>query len=172
MTSENRRVPDTGPADLDAGAAEVVAAVHKVQDPEIDVTLADLGVLRDIAVHGDTVCLSLVPTRVACPARSEMERRLRAAVAAVRPTAAVSINWVDGGWRPADVSARGLRGMGGCGYVVAEQAERCPYCDSADLARASTFGGSVCKVPFSCRSCGSCFDLLRSSCAAVDKRPA
>ena len=78
---------------------QVSAAVSEVQDPEIDITLADLGVLRDVAVHGDTVRLSLVPTRVACPARSEMERRLRAAVAGVRPTAAVSIDWADGGWR-------------------------------------------------------------------------
>jgi ring-1,2-phenylacetyl-CoA epoxidase subunit PaaD len=159
------------PANPDGGTGDVSAAVSEVQDPEIDVTLADLGVLRDVAVHGDTVRLSLVPTRVACPARSEMERRLRAAVATVRPTADVSIDWADGGWRPSDVSARGLRVMGHCGYVVAEQAERCPYCDSADITQVSAFGGSVCKIPFNCRSCGSCFDLLRSSCATAAKRP-
>src|SRR3954463_14190352 len=94
---------------MTGGEEEFMSAVRAVRDPEIDITLADLGVLRDIAVHGDTVRLSLVPTRVACPARSEMERRLRAAVAGVRPVAAVSIDWTDGGWRPADVSPRGLR---------------------------------------------------------------
>jgi ring-1,2-phenylacetyl-CoA epoxidase subunit PaaD len=150
---------------------EIAEAVSEVQDPEIDITLADLGVLRDVDVQGDTVRLSLVPTRVACPARSEMERRLRAAVATVRPTATVSIDWADGGWRSADVSARGLRVLSDRGYVAAEQAEHCPYCDSTDITQASAFGGSVCKIPFSCRACGSCFDLLRSSCAAAHKRP-
>jgi ring-1,2-phenylacetyl-CoA epoxidase subunit PaaD len=168
MTGDGGPPSGTRPANRDE---EVSAAVSEVQDPEIDITLADLGVLRDVAVHGDTVRLSLVPTRVACPARSEMERRLRAAVADVRPTAAVSIDWADGGWRPADVSARGRRVLGDRGYVAAEQAERCPYCDSTDVTQTGAFGGSVCKIPFGCRSCGSCFDLLRSSCAAVDKRP-
>ena len=156
---------------MTGGSGEIVAAVREVQDPEIDITLADLGVLRDVAVEGDTVRLSLVPTRVACPARSEMERRLRAAVAGVRPAAAVSIDWTDGGWQPSDVSARGLRVLNDCGYAAAEHADRCPYCASADIAQAGAFGGSVCKIPFSCRSCGSCFDLLRSSCATAHHRP-
>ncbi|MGM0357321.1 iron-sulfur cluster assembly protein, partial [Streptomyces sp. ECR3] len=66
-----------------AAAARRVAA--RVPDPELPMlTLADLGVLRDVRVEEDgTVVADLTPTYSGCPAmaemRAEVAARLRAA---------------------------------------------------------------------------------------------
>ena len=57
---------------LDARRARHIA--ERVPDPELPMlTLADLGVLRDVEVGGDgTVVVSLTPTYSGCPAMAEM----------------------------------------------------------------------------------------------------
>ncbi|MFI9051002.1 iron-sulfur cluster assembly protein [Streptomyces sp. NPDC053427] len=165
----------TAPQETSADSAErhVRAAVSAVRDPEIDVTLADLGVLRSLTVRDGSVAVVLAPTRTACPGRRTMEREVRSAVAAVLPSAAVDIVWQPGGWRPEHVSANGLRVLRECGYGIAGrsrpapeatfQIRRCPYCGSGVIESLGRFGGSVCKTPFQCRSCGSAFDELGSA---------
>ncbi|WP_319058046.1 1,2-phenylacetyl-CoA epoxidase subunit PaaD, partial [Streptomyces europaeiscabiei] len=67
----------------DARRARLIA--EQVPDPELPMlTLADLGVLRDVELTGDgTVVASLTPTYSGCPAMAEMRAdvaaRLRAA---------------------------------------------------------------------------------------------
>ncbi|MGW8725578.1 iron-sulfur cluster assembly protein [Streptomyces sp. NPDC055808] len=161
-------------AATDSAERQVRAALHTVRDPEIDVTLVDLGVLRALTVREGHVRVVLAPTRTACPGRSTMEREVRAAVAAALPSAPVDIVWQPGGWRPEHVSATGLRVLRECGYGItgrsapdaapaAIQLRRCPYCGSGVTESAGRFGGSVCKTPFQCRSCGSAFDELGSA---------
>ncbi|WP_181138437.1 iron-sulfur cluster assembly protein [Streptomyces sp. Ru73] len=164
----------TGERHREDAADRVRAAVYAVRDPEIDVTLADLGVLRSLTVRDDAVDLVLAPTRTACPGRAAMEGAVRAAVATVLPAAAVHVVWQPGAWRAEHVTERGLRTLRGCGYGVAGrgpacgeaatvQLRRCPYCGSGVVESLGRFGGSVCRTPFLCRSCGSAFDELGSA---------
>ncbi|HKW55673.1 MAG TPA: iron-sulfur cluster assembly protein, partial [Stellaceae bacterium] len=60
------------------------AAAAQIVDPEIPVlSIADLGVLRDVRVSGDTVEVVITPTYSGCPAMRmielEIETALRAA---------------------------------------------------------------------------------------------
>ena len=64
----------------DAARARAVAAT--VTDPELPMlTLADLGVLRDVALAGGTVIVTITPTYLGCPAmatmRDDLVHRLR-----------------------------------------------------------------------------------------------
>ncbi len=46
---------------------------ESVPDPELPMlTLADLGILRDVTVEGDRVVVSITPTYSGCPALAEM----------------------------------------------------------------------------------------------------
>ena len=46
-----------------------LAALEAVTDPEIPVlTIADLGILRDVSVQNDTVEVTITPTYSGCPA--------------------------------------------------------------------------------------------------------
>lgn len=149
---------------LDARA--IRAQVDRVEDPEVPITLTDLGVVRDVAVNAAARAVSVVlrPTRLACPARDEMARRVRAAVEAVAPDATTSVRWEMSGWESSDVSTEGTRALLQIGYAdPALSAARCPYCESAQVRREGSFGGGVCKSPYSCRSCGSTFDVLKNT---------
>jgi ring-1,2-phenylacetyl-CoA epoxidase subunit PaaD len=62
-------------------AARRIAA--SVPDPELPMlTLADLGILRDVSVTGERVTVSLTPTYSGCPALAEMSRDVAARLAA------------------------------------------------------------------------------------------
>jgi len=66
-----------------SAATEVRAALADVHDPEIPVvTIEDLGILRDVAVDGDRVVVTITPTYSGCPAMAEIEADVRRALAA------------------------------------------------------------------------------------------
>lgn len=149
-------------------ADRIRAAVATVEDPEVPVTLQDLGVVREVRVAGSTVHVLLRPTRLACPARGEMARRVREAVGATAPGVEVEVDWEMAAWRGGDVSDRGTEVLLQIGYAdPGAHTPACPYCGSDDVRSEGAFGGAVCKVPFSCRSCGSTFDALKGTPAAA-----
>jgi ring-1,2-phenylacetyl-CoA epoxidase subunit PaaD len=146
--------------------------VAGVRDPEIDVGLGDLGVLRSVSLTGDRIRVRLAPTRLSCPAIGEIARRVRSALADAAPGRGIEIVWERGTWQPAAVTAAGRDALRRFGYRVAGAAPRCPYCGSGDVARAGRFGGAVCKVPYDCRGCGSPFDVIGTAgCTAVLPTP-
>lgn len=149
--------------------------VSRVEDPEVPVTLVDLGVVRSVSLDGDVVSIVLRPTRLACPARGEMERRVRDAVRRADDTLTVDVSWEMAQWTGGDVNSAGRQVLLQIGYAdPAGSTLSCPYCGSADLRKAGSHGGAVCKQPYTCRSCGSTYDALRGSVATPgpDRRPA
>ena len=91
--------------------------VDRVEDPEVPITLTDLGVVREIQFGDDEVVVTLRPTRLACPAREEMARRVRLAVAEAASVKDVEIRWEMAAWRGADVSAAGTKVLLDIGYA-------------------------------------------------------
>lgn len=141
-------------------------ALATVEDPEVPITLADLGVLREVEFTEHAVRIVLVPTRLGCPARDEMARRVRAAVHTVDPALQADVEWQITAWSPAAVSGKGLTVLPLAGYASPAQTEiGCPYCGSGEIRTEGAFGGSLCKRPYTCRACGSPFDALASASA-------
>jgi ring-1,2-phenylacetyl-CoA epoxidase subunit PaaD len=66
-----------------ATLAEARRIAASVPDPELPMlTLADLGILRDVSVAGQRVTVSLTPTYSGCPALAEMRRDVAARLTA------------------------------------------------------------------------------------------
>lgn len=155
-----RFVPDPQP---DSTAA-IRGAVARVEDPEIPVTLADLGVLRAVDVDATGVRILLRTTRLACPGRQRMAADLEAAVAGVVSGLCVDVEWDTTPWRPEDATEAGRQALRDFGYAMAGgQVPACPYCGAGESRPEGLRGGSPCKVPFTCRRCGSPFDALAGS---------
>lgn len=146
------------------GALE--AALARVEDPEIPVTLRDLGVLRGVSVEGTRVRVRLRPTRLGCPGRDRMERDVAAAVKALAPWLTVEVDWELSPWREQDVTPAGKAALKEIGYaLLLGGPARCPYCASENVRPEGEFGGALCKLPYTCRACGSTFDAMRSALA-------
>ncbi len=163
----------------DAGHARHIAS--QVPDPELPMlTLADLGVLREVEVGADgTVVATLTPTYSGCPAMAEM----RAAVAARLTEAGyarVEIRTVlDPPWTTDWITPDGRRKLAEHGIAPPGPAPRsapgpvplvlsptrhqvaCPRCGSADTEETSRFGATSCKALWRCRACREPFEYLK-----------
>lgn len=150
-------------------------AAATVVDPEIPVlTIADLGVLRDVSVAADgTLDVAITPTYSGCPAMNmiavEVELALaRAGLPRARVHTVLSPAWSTD-WMTAD-GRRKLReygvapppppGAGRAGLFGVAEVE-CPLCGSADTEQISLFGSTSCKSLWRCRTCREPFDHFK-----------
>ncbi|MFF5477913.1 1,2-phenylacetyl-CoA epoxidase subunit PaaD [Streptomyces sp. NPDC012935] len=163
---------------LEARRARRIA--DQVPDPELPMlTLADLGVLRDVELTEDgTVVASLTPTYSGCPAMAEM----RADVAARLREAGyerVEIRTVlDPPWTSDWITPSGRRKLTEHGIAPPGPAPRdagpvalvlsptrhavtCPRCGSADTEETSRFAATSCKALWRCRACREPFEYVK-----------
>jgi ATP-binding protein involved in chromosome partitioning len=69
----------------------ILAALSKVQEPELHQDLVSLGMVRDLNIEDGTVRLVLMLTTPACPLRGQIEKEAREAVLAVPGVKTVSL---------------------------------------------------------------------------------
>lgn len=160
-------------------AARAVAAA--VTDPEMPMlTLADLGVLRDVRQNSDgRITVDITPTYSGCPAmatmRADLLRHLsRAGFDDVDVRTVLSPAW-SSDW----ISAEGRRKLAAAGIspphrAVADsdgsipisliprtQVIPCPQCGSTNTERTSEFGATACKSLHRCLACAEPFDHVK-----------
>jgi ring-1,2-phenylacetyl-CoA epoxidase subunit PaaD len=148
-------------------------AAASVVDPEIPVlTIADLGVLRDVAVTDGHVEVAITPTYSGCPAMNmialEVELALaRAGLPRARVRTVLSPAWTTD-WMSED-GRRKLREYGiapppsgaSRGALFGIETIACPLCGSQDTERLSEFGSTSCKSLWRCRACREPFDTFK-----------
>jgi ring-1,2-phenylacetyl-CoA epoxidase subunit PaaD len=149
-----------------------VTALEAVTDPEIPVlTIADLGILRDVSVDGDTVDVTITPTYSGCPAmnmiRLDIETALARAGVKARVHTRLSPAWTTD-WL-SDAARRKLAAFGVAPpehaasrrALFGEEHPACPRCGSADTELISEFGSTACKSLHRCRACREPFDAFK-----------
>lgn len=141
-----------------------------VVDPEIPVlTLADLGIIREVQCDNDSVEITITPTYAGCPAmqtmRTDIENVLeKAGYRHVKVRQCLSPAWTTD-WM-SDSGREKLRAYGiapplktTCGKSI-DRIE-CPQCKSAEVKRISEFGSTACKALYQCRECLEPFDYFK-----------
>ena len=154
--------------------ARAWAAAAAVVDPEIPVlTIADLGVLRDVRVGADgTVEVSITPTYSGCPAMTVIALEVELALARAGIDKARVATVLSPAWTTDWMSEEGRRKLAEYGIALpAKRAGRralfgvetvaCPRCGSADTEEISAFGSTACKALRRCRSCREPFDHFK-----------
>jgi ring-1,2-phenylacetyl-CoA epoxidase subunit PaaD len=155
------------------------AVAGEVRDPEMPMlTLADLGVLRDVQVEGDVVVASITPTYSGCPAmatmRDDLVHRLTDAGFArvevrVVLSPAWSSDWITEQGRAA-LRAAGLSPPGPAPRATGpvrltlepfRRAVTCPRCGSPRTEAVSEFGATACKALYRCADCLEPFDHVK-----------
>jgi ring-1,2-phenylacetyl-CoA epoxidase subunit PaaD len=159
---------------------EARAVAETVTDPELPMlTLADLGVLRDVRTERGTVVVEITPTYTGCPAmgvmRADLVQALREAgypEVDVRTVLAPpwSTDWISSDGRrklaEAGIAPPGSAPARPSGPVPLQlgptvRALSCPLCGSADTEELSPFGATACKDLHRCRGCGEPFEHVK-----------
>jgi ring-1,2-phenylacetyl-CoA epoxidase subunit PaaD len=149
------------------------AAAAQVADPEIPVlTIADLGVLRDVRVAGDTVEVEITPTYSGCPAMRVIELEIetalhRAGIDKVRVATVLKPAWTtdwlsqEGRRKLAEFGIAPPQGRASRRALFGADAVTCPRCGAADTERLAEFGSTACKALYRCRACCEPFDYFK-----------
>lgn len=156
---------------------------ESVPDPELPMlTLADLGILRDVSADGGRVIVSLTPTYSGCPALAEMRRDLLLRLAAGGLDAEVrtvlspawSSDWISTAGRrklaaagiapPLPARSLTARGHGGPVPLALTPVRRdvaCPLCGAPGAEQTAAFSSTACRALYRCVSCGEPFDYVK-----------
>lgn len=151
-----------------------------VPDPELPmVTLADLGILREVRADGDAVTVTITPTYSGCPAMREigfdLRHRLRGAgFAEVIVRTALfppwSSDWITPDGR-AKLRAAGIAPPNSAGHrptgpvpltlTAAVRKVSCPRCGSRRTRETSQFSATACKALYRCQDCQEPFEYVK-----------
>lgn len=144
---------------------EIWAWLDQVPDPEIPViSVVDLGIVRGISWHGETLEVAVTPTYSGCPATRvismDIETALRErGLSDVRIKTQIAPPWTTD-WLSEKGRAR-LEDYGIAPPSPAGGPERCPHCGSQEVTRISQYGSTPCKAQWRCNSCLEPFDYFK-----------
>ncbi len=148
-------------------------AVATVTDPEIPVlTIADLGVLRDVTVNDGQVEVTITPTYTGCPAMNVIALEIDMALVRAGFTGAKIRTVLSPAWTTDWLTASGREKLlaygiappdraGGRRALFGEARAACPLCGSGDTELLAEFGSTACKSLYRCRSCREPFDAFK-----------
>jgi len=162
--------------------AQVWAWLGEVPDPEIPViSVVDLGIVREVALEGDEVVVTITPTYSGCPAMQviaeDVENALRArGIERVRIASRLSPAWTTDWMSEAGKAA--LKGYGIAPpvqqvidisglkhgvkrHAIQEPDVACPNCGSSHTRLTSQFGSTPCKALYQCLDCKEPFDYFK-----------
>jgi ring-1,2-phenylacetyl-CoA epoxidase subunit PaaD len=148
-------------------------AVAGVVDPEIPVlTIADLGVLRDVAVTDGRVEVAITPTYSGCPAMNMIALEIELALEREGFRGSSVRTVLSPAWTTDWMSERGRQKLKEYGIappqpgssrraLFGEQQVACPQCGSGDTQVLSEFGSTSCKALWRCNACREPFDYFK-----------
>ena len=148
-------------------------AASQVVDPEIPVlTIADLGVLRDVAVLDGHVEVAITPTYSGCPAMNMIALEIELALAREGIRGCEIRTVLSPAWTTDWMSDDGRRKLREYGIAppLASSSRRalfgvqqvaCPQCGSTNTEVLSEFGSTSCKALWRCKSCREPFDYFK-----------
>ncbi|MCO4254731.1 1,2-phenylacetyl-CoA epoxidase subunit PaaD [Pseudarthrobacter cellobiosi] len=147
-----------------------------VCDPEIPVlTIADLGILRDVQAEGKCVRVTITPTYSGCPAMDAIRDDLKKAFATEGYTAEVDLvlapawttDWMTEAGK-AKLQEYGIAPPSGmaaaarhAGPIRLKMAVKCPQCSSLNTKELTRFGSTSCKALYVCNDCLEPFDYFK-----------
>jgi ring-1,2-phenylacetyl-CoA epoxidase subunit PaaD len=148
---------------------EIWDLLKGISDPEIPViTIADLGILRDVEIKDDKIVVSITPTYSGCPAMQAISDEIKSTLKengienAEIKTIFHPVWTTD--WLSDDAKER-LRQYGIAPPSRTTNSEprtiKCPHCNSLNTELISQFGSTACKALHRCLGCKEPFDYFK-----------
>jgi ring-1,2-phenylacetyl-CoA epoxidase subunit PaaD len=164
----------------------VLELLSEIPDPEMPISIVDLGIVARVAIDNATVTVDILPTFVGCPALPMIQNDIIEKLGALPDVKDVRVNFIfDPPWsvdRITDLGRESLREHGvtvplpgagaGEGVIQAmlQQVKRvhlrtsailCPFCGSNRTRLDSAFGPTRCRMIYYCDACRNSFEHLK-----------
>ena len=153
--------------------SRVEEVVASVVDPELRVvTIADLGILREVSTDPSTgaVVVTITPTYSGCPAMDVIRADIQDALARAGHPRSEVRTVLHPAWSTDMITPAGRDKLAAAGTappgpsttpVLLRLTARCPRCGSPDTEELSHFGSTPCKALWRCRACAEPFDHVK-----------
>lgn len=151
--------------------------LDEVMDPEIPVlSVLDLGIVRDVRWHDDTLQVDVCPTYSGCPATRFISESITSALHEQGVKDVVVKTVLTPPWSSAWITPRGRERLLAYGIVppVVEAgpdvglpwrrprpALNCPRCGDSAVEKLSEFGSTPCKAQYRCTACLEPFEYFK-----------
>jgi ring-1,2-phenylacetyl-CoA epoxidase subunit PaaD len=155
---------------------DVLRILGTVMDPEVPViSVVELGIIRDIAIDGAAVQVTVTPTYSGCPAMREIEHDIVTALEMQGIPGATIVTTYSPPWTTDWIGPEAREKLRVYGIAPPSRAEpgglitltrrrepvRCPCCGSTDTVLRSEFGSTACKAIHACNACKQPFDEFK-----------
>ena len=151
----------------DTEQLEVNRLLSNITDPEIPVlTIADLGILREVNIKGKNVEVVITPTYSGCPAMDMIAAHIRMELLSHGYTPIIR-TVISPSWTTDWISEEGKAKLQAYGISPPGNSREtdsivlCPQCSSANTKLISQFGSTACKSLYRCLDCLECFDHFK-----------
>ncbi|MGI9014325.1 MAG: 1,2-phenylacetyl-CoA epoxidase subunit PaaD [Phycisphaerales bacterium] len=150
--------------------------LRTIDDPEMPISIVDLGIVEDVAIDGSDVTVTILPTFVGCPALDMIRSDIESHLSALGGVDRVNVRFVhDPAWTPARISEQGrarLRehgvtttphslGNAAAAIELRTSAIACPFCASNNTRLDSPFGPTRCRAIYYCDGCRNSFEHIK-----------
>lgn len=149
---------------MNAQLEQLRAIAGAVADPEIPVlTIADLGVLRDVAFGTDGIpVITITPTYSGCPAMRVIEAEIRTALSHAGYENVDVRTVLSPAWTTDWLTGEGRAKLHAYGIAPPTRSDpACPQCGSTKTELLSAFGSTSCKALWRCMTCREPFDRFK-----------
>ena len=145
---------------------QITSLLEQVTDPEIPVvSIADLGILREVKMEDQRAEIVITPTYTGCPAMLEIEKDINntlklAGIDDFKITTVLSPAWSTDFMTEA--GKQKLKEYGIAPPNPSDESDiECPNCGSRNTEMISQFGSTACKSLFKCHDCLEPFDYFK-----------
>lgn len=149
--------------------------LRSIDDPEMPISIVDLGIVVCVECHDEVVAIDITPTYTGCPALDMIDGQIKSRVGELSGVRDVRLRHVfDPPWSAARISAAGRERLAGHGVTVAapelvqlglpaDRGVPCPFCGSTATRVDSPFGPTRCRATHYCEACRNPFEHIKSA---------
>ena len=168
-------------------ADAILEVLRTIPDPEMPISIVDLGLIEEVAIEDGTVRIDVLPTFVGCPALPMIADDITKKIGALDGVDDVDVHFkFDPPWTVDRITEEGRASLkthgvtvpppgsgatkldvpghqpGAPGYVeFRTSAIPCPFCDSNETRLDSAFGPTRCRMIYYCDACKNTFEHMK-----------
>lgn len=153
----------------------IYGILDEVLDPEVPVlSITDLGIVRDVAIEGENIIVTITPTYSGCPAMNAIEQAIMLAFAEAQVRNIQLKTVLAPAWTTDWITDRGIQRLKEYGIAPPEKSSSdkaklslfnktitCPQCGSETTELISQFGSTACKAQYRCTNCMEPFEYFK-----------